>query len=63
MINTPVGKRSKYDDSYIRKSAIKYKVPYITTMAAACATVKGIAARRTGKGTVKSVQAYHTDIV
>ena len=44
VINTPSGKHSKYDDSYIRKSAIKHKVPYITTMAAALASAKGIGA-------------------
>lgn len=37
VINTPVGKASQYDDSYIRKAAITYKVPYITTIAAALA--------------------------
>ncbi|GAF77630.1 unnamed protein product, partial [marine sediment metagenome] len=35
VINTPIGKLSQYDDSYIRKTAIKYKVPHITTLAAA----------------------------
>jgi carbamoyl-phosphate synthase large subunit len=62
VINTPVGKLSQYDDSYIRKSAIKYKVPYITTAAAAAAAVKGIAAFRKGKSQVKSLQDYHADI-
>ena len=38
IINTPVGKLSKHDDSYIRKAAIKFKVPYITTTAAAAAS-------------------------
>jgi carbamoyl-phosphate synthase large subunit len=62
IINTPAGKLSKYDDSYIRKAAIKYKVPYITTLAAAMAAVKGIAAYRDGKSDVKSLQSYHSDI-
>ena len=44
IVNTPAGKMSKYDDSYIRKAAIKYKIPYITTTAAAAAAAKGIAA-------------------
>ena len=44
VINTPRGKASKVDDSYIRKAAIRYKVPYITTIAAARAAAKGIAA-------------------
>jgi carbamoyl-phosphate synthase large subunit len=62
VINTPSGKRSQYDDSYIRKAAIKYKVPYITTLAAAAATTKGIAAHRQGKSKVKSLQSYHADV-
>jgi carbamoyl-phosphate synthase large subunit len=62
VVNTPMGKASQYDDSYIRKAAIKYKVPYITTLAAASAAVKGIAAFRKGKSGVKSLQEYHTDI-
>lgn len=50
-----------YDDSYIRKSAIKYKVAYITTLAAA-ATTKGIAAYRQVESGVKALQSYHADI-
>ncbi len=62
VINTPSGKTSAHDDSYIRKSAIKYKVPYITTLAAAVAAAKGIAAFRNGHGRARSLQSYHTDI-
>jgi carbamoyl-phosphate synthase large subunit len=62
VINTPAGKASQHDDSYIRKAAIKYKVPYITTIAAASAAAKGIAALRTGRSGVKSLQEYHADI-
>jgi carbamoyl-phosphate synthase large subunit len=62
VINTPRGKASKADDSHIRKTAIRYKVPYITTVAAAAAAVKGIAACREGKPDVKSIQEYHSDI-
>ena len=59
VINTPAGKQSEYDDSYIRKSAIKYKVPYITTTSAALAAAKGIKDRRNGAYKVKSLQDYH----
>jgi carbamoyl-phosphate synthase large subunit len=65
VINTPAGKQSQFDDSYIRKSAIKYKVTYITTMAAALASVKGIAAMQKTFGQpqpVKSLQEYHAGI-
>ncbi len=62
VINTPTGKISQYDDSYIRKTAIKCKVPYITTLAAAMAVATGIMAHRQAKSGVKSLQSYHTDI-
>ena len=62
IINTPVGKLGKYDDSYIRKAAITYKIPYITTTAAAAASVKGIAAARIGTSSVRSLQSYHAAI-
>ena len=62
VINTPMGKASKEDDSYIRKAAIRYRVPYITTVAAATAAAKGIEACRMGKPDVKSLQSYHADI-
>ena len=62
IINTPVGKYAAYDDSYIRKSAIKYKIPYITTPAAAIAVAEGIKAYLENKGDVKSLQEYHSEI-
>jgi len=62
IINTPAGKLSKYDDSYIRKAAIRYGIPYITTTAAAAAAAKGIAARRGGDSPVRSLQSYHAGI-
>jgi carbamoyl-phosphate synthase large subunit len=62
VINTPIGKRSVHDDSYIRKTAIKHKIPYATTMAAARAAAKGIAAYRRKKGEVVSLQSYHAGI-
>jgi carbamoyl-phosphate synthase large subunit len=62
VITTPSGKLSKHDDSYIRKSAVKYKISYITTTAAAVAAAKGIEARRQGDSSVKSLQEYHRDI-
>ncbi len=62
VVNTPAGKQSEYDDSYIRKSAIKHKVPYITTTSAALAATKGIKDRREGAYKVKSLQEYHLGI-
>ena len=62
VINTPIGKRSVTDDSYIRKTAIKYKIPYMTTMAAAKAAAKGISAYRRKEPEVFSLQRYHAAI-
>jgi carbamoyl-phosphate synthase large subunit len=65
VINTPVGKQSQTDDSYIRKTAIKYKIPYITTLTAAMASVNGIKAymeNHLKEDKVKSLQSYHGDI-
>jgi carbamoyl-phosphate synthase large subunit len=63
VINTPIGKRGTTDDSYIRKTAIKYKIPYMTTMAAARAAVKVIAAYRGKDVEVASLQSYHAGII
>jgi len=63
IINTPTGRLSKQDDSYIRKAAIKHKIAYVTTTAAAFAAAKGIKAFRKGYGEVKSLQQYHAEIV
>ena len=62
VINTPAGRQSQHDDSYIRKTAIKFKIPYITTPAAAAATVRGIEAKRKGESAIKSLQEYHAGI-
>jgi carbamoyl-phosphate synthase large subunit len=59
VINTPVGKGAKYDDSYIRKAAIQYGIPYITTVAGARAAASGIKAVIEGKLELKSIQSYH----
>jgi len=62
VVNTPAGKQSEYDDSYIRKTAIKYKIPYITTTSAALASSKGIRDRQGRQYQVKSLQEYHSEI-
>ena len=63
IINTPSGRRDALaDDAAIRKAAIKYRIPYITTLAAAVAAAKGIEAARSGRGGVRSVQEYHAGI-
>ncbi|MBQ9700754.1 MAG: carbamoyl-phosphate synthase large subunit [Lachnospiraceae bacterium] len=63
IVNTPVGKKGATDDSYIRKAAIKNKISYMTTMAAAKATVEGIKAVKNGQVLpVKSLQEFHAEI-
>ncbi len=63
IINTPAGKTSIHDDSYIRKAAIKHRVPYITTMAAAKASAEGILAMiKNDHIGVKALQSFHSDI-
>jgi len=67
IINSPVGKDSAYDDSYLRKAAVKAKIPYITTVTAAKAAATGIKtindsinAKR--KNDVNSLQEWHKSI-
>ncbi|MCR5477197.1 MAG: carbamoyl-phosphate synthase large subunit [Lachnospiraceae bacterium] len=64
IINSPIGKNSVHDDSYLRKAAVKYKVPYITTIAAARAAAEGIGVVNAGKGDdrVRSLQEWHASI-
>ena len=63
IINSPAGKDSVGDDSYLRKAAIKGKIPYMTTIAAAKATASGIHYVKThGQGEVKSLQQLHSEI-
>ena len=63
IINTPVGKDSVTDDSYLRKAAIKAKVPYMTTIAAAQATAEGIHyVKNHPESEIKSLQEYHSEI-
>ena len=63
IINSPVGKDSVHDDSYLRKAAIKARIPYITTIAAARVTAKGILYVNEHKqGDVKSLQQLHGEI-
>ncbi len=63
IINTPIGKDSAHDDSYLRKTAIKAKVPYFTTVAAAKASAEGIRYVKTHKDSqLKSLQELHSEI-
>lgn len=63
VVNSPIGKDGAHDDSYLRKAAIKAKVPYFTTVAAARVTAEGIHYVKTHKSSeLKSLQALHNEI-
>lgn len=63
IVNTPIDKKGADDDSYIRKAAIKSRISYVTTMAAARATIAGIKEIKfnTARG-VRSLQEFHSMI-
>ena len=63
IINTPIGKKDAIDDSYIRKSAIRHHIPYITTMTAALATASGIRSEKRAEAPgITSLQEFHARI-
>ena len=63
IVNSPVGKDSVHDDSYLRKAAIKARIPYMTTLAGARATAKGILyIKKNGNADVKSLQQLHSEV-
>lgn len=63
VINTPSGKESIHDDSYLRKAAIKTKTPYMTTIAAAKIMLEGIEYLKDhSMGEIKSLQLLHSEI-
>ncbi len=63
IVNSPVGKDSVHDDSYLRKAAVKAKVPYLTTIAAAMASAEGIYyVKHHGNSEVRSLQTLHSEI-
>ena len=63
IINSPCGKESVHDDSYLRKAAIKTKTPYMTTIAAAKATIEGIEYLKNNESCeIKSLQQLHSEI-
>ncbi|MDD5492069.1 MAG: carbamoyl-phosphate synthase large subunit [bacterium] len=62
IINTPLGKSSKDDDSFIRIMAIQHKVPYVTSITAANASVEGMEAAKNNKMVPRSLQDYYKDL-
>ncbi len=62
IINTPLGESSRFDEFAIGRSAVKYKVPFVTTLSAGLSAVEAIKKLRQGKLTIKSLQEYHSEI-
>ncbi len=59
IINTPLGKKTKRDDSKIRIQAILYDIPLITTMAGAAAHINGLETLKNREFGIKTLQEYH----
>jgi len=59
VINTPLGKKSRYDETAIRRSATRSDIPCITTLSGARAAVDGIRATREGLDEVVALQTLH----
>lgn len=62
IINTPTSRQSRKDGSRIRRAAVDFKVPYITTIQAAKAAADAIEAMKNGDLTIKSINEYHSEI-
>ena len=62
VVNTPRGSSSQQDDALIRKTAIRYNIPNITTPAGALAAAKGIAARKRGQDALCTLQSHARSI-
>ena len=61
VINTPIGRKAAHDDGYLRRAAVKARIPYITTVAAAKAAAEGIGqVLENGVGNINSLQEYHS---
>ena len=59
VINTPLGRESFYDEKSIRRAAIRYNIPCITTLSAANAAARGIRAMTGHAVEVAALQDLH----
>jgi len=60
VINTPLGRASRYDEQAIRRAALQHNVPCVTTMTGARAVVEAIAARTQSPPSVYALQDLHS---
>ena len=58
-INTPIGRQAAHDDRYIRRAALDYSVPTVTTLAGARAAVEAIAALQAETMSIHALQDVH----
>ena len=61
IINTPLGQRSRRDEYAIGRTAVKYKIPFITTLSAAEAVVRGLRTKINKPINVKCLQDYYKE--
>jgi carbamoyl-phosphate synthase large subunit len=61
VINTPLGETARYDEYIMGQTAMRYKVPFLTTLAAASAALSGITAQKNEQPTCRSIQEYYLD--
>jgi carbamoyl-phosphate synthase large subunit len=61
LINTPMGKKSQYDDYAMRRAAITHSIPYFTTMSATSAACDALIALRSRKYQVRTLQERIAD--
>ena len=62
VVNTPLGRESHEDDALIRRTALKYDIPCITTLSGARAAAEGIAALRRDGLAVRPLQEMHQEV-
>jgi carbamoyl-phosphate synthase large subunit len=62
VINTPLGQTSRFDEQAIRRAALQFNVPCVTTMTGAHAIVEALAARERAEQTVTSLQELHAPL-
>jgi carbamoyl-phosphate synthase large subunit len=63
IINTPLGRESFFDEKAIRRAAMQYRIPCITTFSGATAAVNGIRELQRESLTVRTLQEYHAESV
>jgi len=60
VINTPIGRQATHDDKYLRRAALDYSVPILTTLAGARAAVEGITALQDQSISIAALQDIHS---